>query len=209
MEQRSNEWFAAVCGSLGGHRVAKAVLDPLKSGPRKGLPPMEQEELVFEIAAEQLTGVNAKRVNALRWGEDHEDQARASYELRTNEEVIEIGMVPHPTIPHAHVSPDALVGSDGGLEIKCPTQGRHLRTLVEREVPEEHLPQVHWALACTGRAWWDFMSFDPRFPAELREIVIRVHRDEAIIADMEKRVREFLADVDFLLTERLKREEAA
>jgi hypothetical protein len=58
------------------------------------------------------------------------------------------------------------------------------------------MPQVLWNLACTGRAWWDFCSYDPRFPAGLTLFVQRVVRDEEAIATMEADVVKFLAELD-------------
>jgi predicted phage-related endonuclease len=192
MEQRSPEWFEARCGSLGASVVGKALGRLKRSNERT----KEATDLMFEIAAERLTGVPAKRVNALTWGRDHEDEARAAYAFLTNAEVTKVGLIPHPTIAGAHCSPDALVGEDGGLEIKAPTSAAHLQTLLADAIPEEHLPQLHWNLACSGRAFWDFESYDPRFPPDMRLFVKRIERDEAIIAKMEEEVRSFLADVD-------------
>jgi len=40
------------------------------------------------------------------------------------------------------------------------------------------------------------VSFDPRFPAHLQMIVIRVERDDELIATLEKEVTIFLKEVD-------------
>jgi hypothetical protein len=47
----------------------------------------------------------------------------------------------------------------------------------------------------TGRQWCDFVSYDPRMPAELQLHVQRIQRDEAFIADLERRVSSFLQEV--------------
>lgn len=195
MEQRSPEWFQARTGSLGASKVKDAFAKLKKSGDRQQV----AVDLMYELAAERLTGVPAKRVNALSWGRDHEDEARASYAFLTNLEVVKIALIPHPTIANAHASPDSLVGDEGGLEIKCPTSATHLKTLLEDAVPEEHLPQVYWNLACAGpsRRWWDFVSYDPRFiDPELRLFVKRVARDDKAIAALEAEAVSFLEEVD-------------
>ena len=190
MEQRSDEWFEARCGSLGASKIGVA-LSRLKRGDRTAA----AMDYLYELAAERITGVPAKRSNPMYWGRDHEDEARASYAFLTNLPVIKIGLIPHPTIEGAHASPDSLVGDDGGLELKCPTSATHLRTLLSRQVPEDHLPQVHWSLACSGRAWWDFVSYDPRFPDPLQFFQKRVMRDEGVVATMEAEARTFLAEL--------------
>jgi len=192
VEQRSDEWFEARCGSLGASRIGVAISRLKRSGERTAA----AMDCLYELAAEQITGVPAKRSNPMYWGRDHEDEARASYAFLTNLAVVKVGLIPHPTIPDAHASPDSLVGDEGGLELKCPTSATHLRTLLEDAVPEDHLPQVHWAMACSGRQWWDFVSYDPRFPDPLQFFQKRVLRDEAIIATLEAEARLFLSEVE-------------
>ena len=58
------------------------------------------------------------------------------------------------------------------------------------------MPQVHWAMACSGRQWWDFVSYDPRFPGPLQFFQKRVMRDETIIAGMEADARDFISEVE-------------
>lgn len=190
--QRSEAWLLARAGSLGASKVRDAFSRLQKGGRAK-----IAEDLMWEIAAERLTGLPAKQVNARQWGVDHEAEARATYAFLTNLPVVEIGLIPHPTIPNTHASCDALVGDDGGLEIKAPTSAVHLKTLFYGVVPDEHLPQCYWGMACTGRAFWDFISYDPRFIDErLRFFQKRVMRDEAIIASMEAEARAFLAELE-------------
>ena len=191
MEQRSDEWFEARCGSLGASKIGVAIGRLKRSGERTAA----AMDYQFELAAEQITGVPAKRSNPMFWGKEHEDEARASYAFLTNLPVVKIGIILHPTIPDAHASPDSLVGDEGGLELKCPTSATHLRTLLEDAIPEDHLPQLHWAMACSGRAWWDFVSYDPRFPDGLQFFQKRLMRDEAAVEALEAEARLFLGDV--------------
>jgi hypothetical protein len=57
------------------------------------------------------------------------------------------------------LSPDGLVGTDGGLEVKCPRAKTHVAWTLADKVPAQHMAQVQAALLVTGRAWWDFASF--------------------------------------------------
>jgi hypothetical protein len=54
---------------------------------------------------------------------------------------------------------------------------------------------MQWQMACTGRKFCDFVSYDPRFPDNLQLMIVRVDRDDALIADIEKEVRLFLDEV--------------
>lgn len=190
--QRSPEWFEIRLGCVTASVVGKALGRVKRSNERT----KEALVLMDELAAERITGVPAKHINALQWGLQHEDEARATYAFLTNAEIKQVGFVRHPTIANAGCSPDALVGAVGALEIKAPTSGTHLRTLLADAVPEDHLPQLHWILACTRREWIDFMSYDPRFPSELQYFQKRVERDEAVIKAMEAEAIAFLKDLD-------------
>jgi putative phage-type endonuclease len=195
LAQRSDDWFIARLGSLGASQIGDA-LSRLKRGGERTKAALD---VMYELAAERLTHEPARQVNARQWGVDHEPEARAAYAFLTNDPVVQVGLIPHPTIPNAHASCDALVGDDGGLEIKCPTSATHLRTLIDGVVPEDHLPQIHWSMACAERAWWDFVSYDPRFPSDMQFFVRRVARDEAAIARMEDEARAFLAELEMKL----------
>jgi hypothetical protein len=54
---------------------------------------------------------------------------------------------------------------------------------------------MQWQMACTGRQWCDFVSFDPRLPENLQLFVKRIPRDEAAIEAMEMEVTKFLAEL--------------
>ena len=62
-------------------------------------------------------------------------------------------------------------------------------------MPTEHMPQIQGQMWITGRQWCDFVSYDPRMPVELQLHVQRIPRDPAFIADLERQVTLFLAEV--------------
>ena len=51
-------------------------------------------------------------------------------------------------------------------------------------------------MAVTGRIWCDFVSYDPRLPADLRLFVQRVYRHDNVIDLLEQEVRGFLGEVE-------------
>jgi hypothetical protein len=93
-------------------------------------------------------------------------------------------------------SPDGFAGDDGLIEIKCLTSFNHMDILIEDKIPEKHLPQCHWAMACTGRKWCDFVSFDPRMPPSMQIWIKRIERDDDVIAQLVLEVLGFLEEVD-------------
>lgn len=189
--QGSAEWKAARVGKVTASRVADVVAKT-KTGWGAS-----RANYMAELVAERLTGNAAEAYTnaAMQWGTDHEGEARAAYEFATDTFVEEIGFAEHPSIPMAGASPDGLVGDDGLVEIKCPNTATHIETLLGQEVPAKYVTQMQWQMACTGRKWCDFASFDPRMPDEMQLFIKRVNRDDARVAELEKEVSIFLGEV--------------
>ncbi len=192
IEQGSPEWFAARCGRVTASRVAD-IIAKTKSGPSAS-----RANYLAELVAERLTGTTAPAFtnDAMRWGTEQEPAARLAYEFREEVEVEQVGFVIHPNIEQSGASPDGLVGSVGLVEIKCPNTATHIDTLLSQTIPAKYTTQMQWQMACTGRAWCDFVSFDPRMPADMRLFVRRQHRDDDLIAELEGEVIGFLAELD-------------
>lgn len=192
MEQRSDEWFAARLGKLTASRMAD-VMARTKTGWGAS-----RANYMAELLCERLTGQMQERFTntAMQWGTDTEPQARAAYEFMTGNTVEEIGFADHPSIPMAGASPDGLVGADGLVEIKCPNTATHIDTLLTETIPGKYRIQMLWQLACTGREWCDFVSFDPRLPADMQLWISRVAPEAGEIDAMESAAREFLRELD-------------
>lgn len=191
MDQRSDEWFAARLGKVTASRVAD-LMAKTKSGPSAS-----RGNYMADLIVERLTGIRPEGFTnaAMQWGTDTEPQARAAYEFLTDASVVEDGFVLHPIISDFGASPDGLIGDLGLLEIKCPNTAAHIETLLTGEVPGKYVTQMQAQMACTGRAWCDFVSFDPRMPGDMQLFVRRVARDDAFIAQMEGEVTSFLAEL--------------
>jgi hypothetical protein len=93
-------------------------------------------------------------------------------------------------------SPDGLIGDDGLVEIKCPNTSTHIDTLLGQEAPSKYILQMQWQMACTGRQWCDFVSYDPRLPDNMQLYIQRVIRDDKLIKEMEQEVIKFLGELD-------------
>jgi putative phage-type endonuclease len=196
MEQRTEEWFAARLGKVTASRVADVVAKT-KSGYSAS-----RANYMAELICERLTGSKGDSYQnaAMLWGTNTEPMARAAYESRTGELVEEVGFVLHNGIREAGCSPDGFVGEDGLIEIKCPNTATHIDTLLSKEAPSKYVPQMQWQMACTGRKWCDFISYDPRMPENMQFFCIRVHRDPNIIMDLETEVEKFLFELGVKLS---------
>lgn len=190
--QGSPAWFAQRCGKVTASRIAD-VMATTKSGEAAA-----RYNYRAQLVVERLTGtVEPSFTNAaMQHGIDTEPLARMAYECETLNTVTTCAMIEHPKIAMAGASPDGLVDDDGLIEIKCPNSATHIETLLSRRAPSKYIPQMQWQMACTGRAWCDFVSFDPRMPADLQLFIVRVARDDELIAKYEAEVVKFLGEVD-------------
>jgi hypothetical protein len=120
------------------------------------------------------------------------------YVINSGEVLREVMFIDHPLLPWVGCSPDALVGFDGILEIKCPyNTTNHLQTILNGRVPDEYEAQVHGNMWVTGRKWCDYVSFDPRVKdVGLSFFVLRVERDDNYIEDIAEAVQRFLSQLD-------------
>lgn len=201
----TEEWSAARLGKVTASRIADIVART-KTGWGAS-----RDNYMADLIAERLTGVAVEgyKSQAMQWGSDTEHQARVFYELIEGATVGGGGYLDHPTIPMAGASPDGFIGDDGLVEIKCPITKTHIETLRGGRVNGVYAKQMQWQMACTGRAWCDFISFDPRMPEDLRMFVQRVPRDGAVIAELEEAVVGFLAELETALADLQSRRLAA
>jgi putative phage-type endonuclease len=192
VEQGTPEWFAARLGNVTASRVAD-VIAKTKSGYSAS-----RENYMAQLICERMTNTVAESYTnaAMAWGTETEPLARAAYESLADVLVDEVGYVQHPRIERAGASPDGLIGLFGLLEIKCPNTATHIDTLITEQVPTKYITQMQWQMVCTGRAWCDFVSFDPRLPNGLQVFVKRVEFDTEYAATLEIEVVKFLTELD-------------
>lgn len=192
MEQRTEEWYAARLGKVTASRVSDVVAKT-KSGYSTS-----RANYMAQLICERLTKVKGEsfQSSAMVWGVEQEPNARSAYEAETGSLVVETGFIPHPTIPMAGASPDGLVSNEGSVEIKCPIPATHIDFLMTGKIPSNYGTQMQWQMACTGRLWCDYVSYDPRLPANMQLKIERVPRDPIYIQMLEQEVTMFLAELD-------------
>ena len=190
--QGTPEWFAARAGKVTASRVAD-VIAKTKTGYSTS-----RANYLAELLCERLTGVCEPGFTSgpMQWGKDQEPFARQAYERRHEVEVYEVGFVDHPEIGMSGASPDGYVGECGLVEIKCPLTATHLDTLLNGTIPGRYVTQIQWQLACAGREWCDFISFDPRLPHAMQMFVQRIPRDPSTVLELEGEVSGFIRELD-------------
>jgi putative phage-type endonuclease len=192
VEQRSAEWHQMRLGKVTASRVAD-ILAKTKTGPSAS-----RQNYLIELALQRTTGVIQESYSnaAMEWGTQTEPQARVAYEVATHNFVDQVPFVDHSTIAWFGCSPDGLVSDNGLVEIKCPNSATHWEYFKYNRPPTKYVIQMQAQMACTGRDWCDFVSFDSRMPERSQLLVVRVDRDDAFIAEMEAEIKQFLDEVE-------------
>jgi len=165
-DQRSPEWFAARQGRITASLAAACLGEHPHMSPR--------------AAWKAVMGLDKRKENAdMRWGVEREAEAVSAYELERGLLVWPAGFFVHDEHDWLGASPDGLVEDDGLLEAKCP------RNLPDG-IPHHHRIQMLVQLACTGRAWADYIAWVPPM-----ESIWRVEADPSEIGELIRRLQEF------------------
>ena len=150
--QLSNEWFKERSKRLTASQFGAAL----------GLNPFCSPQKLWRIRV----GLEVVENNFhLQRGTDNESIAIAEYEVETGYLVHEAGLVLHPAHDWLAGTPDAAVGDDGLVEVKCPAQ-------IRSEPPPYHLAQMQGQLEITDRDWCDYVQWH-----EGAITITRVERD--------------------------------
>lgn len=187
ISQGSPEWHQLRLGKVTASRIKEVM-----TNGRGGLPSKTSESYMIELISELLTGTKKASFenDAMRWGVETEPQARAMYELSSGVEVEEVAFVEHSEF--IGVSPDGLVGSDGLLEIKCPSTATQIKRALSRPYHSDYTAQIQAQIWVCQRDWCDFVSFDPRLDVSASYLVERVFRDDDYISKMKEKTYEFI-----------------
>ena len=194
-DQRSDLWFQHRLGKVTGSHIS----DVMAKG--QGI---TRAKYMNRVLLEKLTGeVQPTYQSAsMAWGTSHEDEARMAYEFYLDRDVTQVGFIDHPTIIDLGVSPDGLIGDDGGFEVKCKDSHNHEEVLLGKPIERGHLLQCQINMACWDATWWDYCNYDPRYPEKLKLHVQRVARDDKMIEEIEAAVvlfnEELLAKIEML-----------
>lgn len=189
MPQGSPEWYAVRAGKP----TASVFADVLAKGEGK-----TRRSLMMKLAGELYTGDPMENYsNAdMQRGKDQEADARDRYALLHDAEPVRVGFL-EETGFRAGASPDALLGDDGLLEIKCALPHVLIEKITRGTFPAEHVAQCQGALWVSGRQWIDIAIYSPKMPL----FVKRAFRDEAYMQTLATEVARFNHDLDELVTQ--------
>ena len=192
LEQGSDEWVKARLGVVAASEASRLVTATgrASSGDARN---RYMRELLVETWQGEPVGEFGGNYFTDR-GRAMEPEAFSWYAFSRGEKPQKVGLVYRDESRRTACSPDALVGEDGGLELKCPMPETHMLYLLEcgeGGMPAAYRVQVQFSLWVTGRAWWDFMSYCPRLP----EAIVRVCPESEYQDRFDEVVPKFLADM--------------
>ena len=180
VQQGSPEWVAARLG-LPTASCFDRILTPTTLKLAAG-----RRGYMHELLAEWMLGaqLDAAETEWMSRGRDMEPDAVAWYEFHRGIDTTQVGFVLRDD-GLVGASPDRLVGTDGGLEVKCRGPKAHIACLLGDD--PALTTQVQGNLWITERDWWDVLGFHDRLPP----VLTRVGRDEKVIAALASAVDQF------------------
>lgn len=148
---------------------------------------------MHELIAERMLGVplNTESADFMERGKALEAQAVSWYELQRDVDTEAVGLCTTDD-GRLGASPDRLVGTDGGLEIKCPSPAVHVGYMLDGGISRKYWPQVQGALWITERRYWWTLSYHP----DLRPALVRVARNDEYIEALAAAVTAFCDRLD-------------
>jgi putative phage-type endonuclease len=171
--QGSEEWF-----KLRSSRITASHAQAIGSCG-KGL-----DTYIRQILSEELSSAEKENYTNedMDRGNELEDQARSIYELETGNKVKEVGGVSEGDF--LWVSPDGLVGDDGGIEIKCLKDTTYTSLLIDEKIETKWIWQIQMNLLVMKRDWIDFVAYNPNFKRSM--YIKRIEPEKEMFEALEK-----------------------
>lgn len=186
--QNSLEWLLARSGVVTASEMDALITPKFKIKTGEG----PKSYLAQKVAEKWIGGPLPSFMTLdMEFGKILEEECLPAYEFQTNDTITRVGLCLTDD-GRVGCSPDGLLGDDGGIEAKCPRPDTHVKYLLNGEVPDDYLVQVHAAMYVTGRPWWRFVSYHRRLPM----LILTVQRDEEKQAIIAEALTMFLAYYD-------------
>lgn len=188
-EQGTEQWFRCRMGI-----PTASEFDAVMAKGRGGADSKTRTTYMYKLAGERITGEPMYRYSNehMERGKLMEDEARAMYCFMSGNDVRQVGFIRNGNVG---CSPDSLIGTNGGLEIKTKLPHLQIEALLSGVLPSEHVKQVQGQLWIAELEWVDFFSYWPKMPP----LLVRVYRDEACIKSIKESVDNFNDELDRLV----------
>lgn len=180
-EQGTEEWLRARMGI-----PTASEFGTVMAQGRGGAESKTRRTYMLKLIGERMTGeLQEGYTNAhMERGHVMEAEARNMYAFMREVEPVQVGFARNG---NKGASPDSLIETCGGLEIKTKLPHLQLDVLDRDAMPPEHLPQVQGQIWVCELEWVDFVSYWPNLPIYIE----RIHRDDAYIKQLASAVEKF------------------
>jgi hypothetical protein len=188
VDQNSEDWDSLRLGKFTASTFSDLFMDIKTKG---------YQDAIIKVAYERVTGTSEERFISkyMQRGHDTENLAREAYELLTFSELENGGFYEYNEFVGA--SPDAkILGQMGGCEFKRPSFRIYNEYLETRKLPKDYFWQIHGQLLCTG---WDFIDYMPFSHPNLKQILIRVEKDDKILEQLKEQLEKSIEEVKLLI----------
>ena len=155
LEQNTTEWNEARGGIVTASSFGNVV------SPSAFKPSASRNEYIGKVLSHGVEDEETFYGERMEEGHRREDESIADYELLTGNKTHKCGIIYQNHSFLASCSPDALIGENGGLEVKNPMLKTHIKYMLDDVIPAIYRPQVYASLVISGREWWDFVSYHP------------------------------------------------
>lgn len=172
-EQGTPEWLEAKLGKPSASNFDK-ILTPANMQISK-----QREAYLYDLCEERLEiNHDFYKSRYMDRGSELEAEARDYYTaFIAKQDVQQVGFITDDSGRYG-CSPDALVGKDGGFEVKCPKLITHRKYRNDKKVPTIYRLQPLGGLLVTGCEWWDFMSYFPGTKPYIFRVYAKDNQDD-------------------------------
>jgi hypothetical protein len=188
IDQNSENWDLLRLGKFTASTFSDLFMARSTAGYKKA---------IIKVAYERVTG-ESEEFYSNKWmqrGHDKEPFAVENYEMLTFNSTENGGFYEYSDWVGA--SPDRkITGQNGGCEFKCPSFQVYDEYLKTSIIPTSYFWQIHGQLLCTE---WDFIDYMPFSSPKLKQILIRVERDEQILSRLKEQLEISIEDVKILI----------
>jgi putative phage-type endonuclease len=190
-KQYEPAWFKARLGNPGASNASKILTNT-------GDPSKQTKEYMYQLAGEVVAGKHEETYQSthMTTGLEREDEARMVFAMNYEVEVDQVALVYKDDKRMFHASPDGIIGTETGIEIKCPMIKTHVKYLLDGKLPTDYFAQIQMSLYVCEREHWHFCSYYPDLPL----FTVKVYRDEKWIARLEKELESFCFELSGLIT---------
>lgn len=168
-EQRTPAWY----------EVRKSLMTASNAAAALGIKPFASfTGDARKAAIDQIVSGSFKGNVATRHGCQWEDWVRDRFAEIVHEDILEFGLIKHPSLHWLAASPDGICSRSGAMvEIKCP----YRRRIVPGKVPGHYMPQMQTQMEVCDLDFCYFVQWQPaRLNPDRQEIfdIVLVQRDK-------------------------------